>query len=366
VAIRSTVRAPTVQERRRAHRLEHVEVVVAGSAVSAQADGNARAEVTGHGRDAARQLHVALGVVRYGDVMRLERGNLRGGDPHAVRREHPRAEESQSLQIGDRGCLAALLRRFRFVRRLGQVDEGRHAMALRQLARRHQRRAVERVHRMRRHGRRDERVLPEFLDQRLRPRQSIGRRLGVGRRELDDRLAEHAAQSGRPRFTGDLLFEVIHVGVGRGAGLDHLERSQPRARAHELGGYGASLRRKDVLLQPLHERQVIGEAAVHHHRRVRVRVDQAGHDDAAPRLDRLAAAELLGDRLGRVHPDDVGAVDGDPSGRQHPGVVVHGDDGAVGDDERDLTRLGLLRAGGRDREQRRDNRGNRALHIRAL
>ena len=33
---------------------------------------------------------------------------------------------------------------------------------------------------------------------------------------------------------GDLFLEVIHVGVGRRPRLDHLERGQPRAGAHEL------------------------------------------------------------------------------------------------------------------------------------
>ena len=46
-----------------------------------------------------------------------------------------------------------------------------------------------------------------------------------GDRELDDRLAEHAAQPGLLGDLRDLFLEVIHVRVGRRAGLDHLERA---------------------------------------------------------------------------------------------------------------------------------------------
>ena len=70
-----------------------------------------------------------------------------------------------------------------------------------------------------------------------------------GDRELDDRLAEDAAQARRARRPRDLLLEVVHVGVGRRPRLDHLERRQPRAGAHELRRDGLRFGREDVLLR---------------------------------------------------------------------------------------------------------------------
>ncbi len=167
----------------------------------------------------------------------------------------PGPEEAEAVEVRDRRGLEALLRGLHLVACFGEVDDRRHAVRARQLARRRQRGAVERVHRVRRHRRRDQRIALELVDERLGAGERVGRRLRVGHRKLDDRLTEHAAQPGRLRLPRDLLLEVVHVGVGRRAGLDHLERRQPRARADELGRHGLGLGREDVLVQPLHQRR---------------------------------------------------------------------------------------------------------------
>ena len=88
VAISSAVRALTtrgslrhelVQKRRLAHRLEHVEVVVAGGAVGAEAERDAGLQVLQHRRGAARQLHVAFGVVRHADAVLLQEHGISSG-----------------------------------------------------------------------------------------------------------------------------------------------------------------------------------------------------------------------------------------------------------------------------------------------
>ena len=71
---------------------------------------------------------------------------------------------------------------------VGQSPRRRRSVAL-----------VQRVHRVRRRRRRDQVVALELLDERLGPRQRLGRRLRVRHREPDDRLAQHAAQARRPR-----------------------------------------------------------------------------------------------------------------------------------------------------------------------
>ena len=97
-----------------------------------------------------------------------------------------------------------------------------------------QHRGVERVHRVRRKRRRDQIVAGELLDERRRRAPARRRRFRIGDRKLDDGLAEHAAQPALARRPRDLLLEVIHVGIRRRPRLDHLERGQPGADAHEL------------------------------------------------------------------------------------------------------------------------------------
>ena len=87
--------------------------------------------------------------------------------PHAVRGQHAGPEEAEAVEIRHRRRLEALLRGLHLVARLGEMNQRRHAVPLRQLARGRQRRAVERVHRVRRHRRRDQRIVLERRDERL-------------------------------------------------------------------------------------------------------------------------------------------------------------------------------------------------------
>ena len=86
---------------------------------------------------------------------------------------------------------------------------------------------------------------------------AIGRRLGVRHRELNDRLPEHAANACLARRASDLLLEVIHVGIRRRTRLDHLEGGESRAGAHEFRADGLGLSRENVLLQPVHQREIV-------------------------------------------------------------------------------------------------------------
>ena len=181
--------------------------------------------------------------------------------------------------------------------------------------------------RVRRDRRDDQRSSLNALMKRFGARQPVGRRLRVGDRELDDRLAEHAAQPGVPRRLRDLLLEVIHVGDTSSS-----PTRSSRARrgacpiADELRRHGLGFRREDVLLQPVHQRQVVGEAAVHHHRRMRVRVDQAGqHDLIAARRSSAPRNSAPRSRPALSDVDDVGAVDRDGARRQHLVRCVRGD-----------------------------------------
>ena len=81
----------------------------------------------------------------------------------------------------------------------------------------------------------------------------------VGHREVDEGLAEDGAQARLVDRARGVGLEVVHVGEGRRAALDHLEGGEQRAVVDELGRDVLALGGKDVLGQPLVERQVVGE-----------------------------------------------------------------------------------------------------------
>ncbi|MPM67171.1 hypothetical protein SDC9_114088 [bioreactor metagenome] len=70
---------------------------------------------------------------------------------------------------------------------------------------------------------------------------------------------------------GDATFQ--HFGAGQaGSVIDELRR--------EVGAFG----RPDVFLQPLHQRQVVGDASHQGHRGMGVQIDQAGDQDVVVKL----------------------------------------------------------------------------------
>ena len=69
---------------------------------------------------------------------------------------------------------------------------------------------------------------------------------------------------------------------------------------------------------------------------MRVGIDQPWHHDGAGRVDRVAAAGISPRSPSRYRPSTMSrAVDGDGAALDDAPAAVHGDDGAVGDDERD-------------------------------
>ena len=236
---------------------------------------------------------------------------MSSGDTHtpcaaSVRGPH----RPTSLQVPRRRRVGQGQRRVDLGAGLGQVDEQRHLVLVGQGAARLQRRGLQRVERVRRHRRRDQRRGPStaVMNRSVRASPSSGV-LASGHRELDDRLAEDAAEAGLARGASDLLLEVVHVGEGGRARPDHLERGQPRAGPDERRRDRLGLGREDVLLQPVHQVEVAAQPAEQHHRRVPVGVDQPGQHDLAGAVDGLARLEGGGDGRRRVHADDVGAVD---------------------------------------------------------
>ena len=101
------------------------------------------------------------------------------------------------------------------------------------------------------------------------------------------------AHAGLERRLERGIGKEIHVVEARDAAAQHLGAGGKRAIAHKLGGDMALLGRPDVLLEPAHQRQVVGQPAHQRHRCVRVRVDQPGDEDVLGELDALIAGEAL-------------------------------------------------------------------------
>ena len=86
---------------------------------------------------------------------------------------------------------------------------------------------------------------------------------------------------------------------------------------------------------------------------MRAGVDQARHDHGPAGIDRVFRPVAGGDRGRCVDRDDVAPVDGHGAGRQDAAATVHGDDGAVGHDQRHRPRRRLSEKHGTGQQQNR-------------
>ena len=138
---------------------------------------------------------------------------------------------------------------------------------------------------MRRDGRDDQRVAFPLVRELLDVLHAFVPGFIVGRGKIEQRLAEHGTHSGFRRLFGNGVLEVIHIHERRRAAFDHLQTAELGPPAHKLFIDVFGFSRKDVFLQPLHQHEVVGDAAKQDHRHMRVGVDESRHDDARSRID---------------------------------------------------------------------------------
>ena len=194
------------------------------------------------------------------------------------------------------------------------------------------------VERVRGHRRNHQRVVAEPLEEALGELQGVGGRFGVGHREADNGLAQHAAH---PGFLGHFrrhVLEVVHVGKGGGSAEQHFQRGQARAPADEVGRYVLGLGGEDELVQPVLQIPVVGDAAEQRHGGVRVGIDEAGRQDGVGAVDALLRLEARVD--GRLGPDshDALAANGDGAVLDDAVLRVLGDEIAAAPDPIDRLR----------------------------
>jgi hypothetical protein len=177
-------------------------------------------------------------------------------------------------------------------------------------------------------GRLDERVAVPVLDEAAAEQEGVFERLGVGRGEDEDRLAQQGAHADLGHLLGDGLFIIEHVGERRDAGADHLGAGDARAQLDELRCDELALDGHQVA-QPDVEAQVVVQAAHEGHGDVGVGVNQAGHDDRIGAVDRLGGVVGGSDLVGRANGDDGVAADGHRAVFEHVVLLIHRDDGSA-------------------------------------
>src|SRR5271154_4407609 len=122
----------------------------------------------------------------------------------------------------------------------------------------------------------DERIAFPVVEEFLGVGEGLGERFIVWRGKIDDGFTEDAAHACFFGGAGDGVFEVVHVRVSGGAAAQHFQDCQARAPDGEVFGDVARFGGKYVIVQPLVERQIIGDAAKQAHGGVGVAVDEAG------------------------------------------------------------------------------------------
>ena len=150
--------------------------------------------------------------------------------------------------------------------------------------------------------------------------------LRIGASLVNDRSGNHCAHSAGLDNIRDNVGKVIHVDKHRGTAAYHLPAREFRADANEVRVDKLDLRRKNIVVQPVHERQVVCHAAQQGHRGMRVAVDEAGHDNP------VVASQVLGGYVSRVHIrgrgkcNDQTVLDCDRAAFNDRLVLIHCDD----------------------------------------
>ena len=163
--------------------------------------------------------------------------------------------------------------------------------------------------------------------------------LHLGHHLVDVRIEVVAAQHGADAQPFDRLhaavFEIVHVDERRHAAQQHLDHAERHAQRHVVGRL-ARLERPYIVVEPLHQGDVVGIAALQRHGRMAMRIHKARHQEPARAVDDphagTAGAERVGFGAGRSDERDAVARDAH-SPREGSGFVPgrrHRQDRCVG------------------------------------
>ncbi len=188
------------------------------------------------------------------------------GRPDDVCADGRAFEEADGFEHVDARGAIGVLGILHFERRLRKVDADRHPVLHRRRAGRRKLFRIERVVGVRPENRRDAIVLSEpALDELVALLDGVAGVLGIGAALIDHRGGDHGTHAAAVDDLGDRIRVVVHVDEGGGAAANHLPARELGADAYELGVDKLDLGREDVVVQPVHQREVVGNAAQQGH-----------------------------------------------------------------------------------------------------
>ena len=271
--------------------LQHIQIVVAGSAIRAQANANALVQHCRYRCDTACQLQVALRVVRYTHVLGSHDIHILVGQMYAVRSNSTQLKHAQLIHQLNR-CHAMLFDnginlKFSFAQMhldfcLVGSSLGNNLF---QIINRTSIRSVWTV------GDADTAIIIALPV--LRQHGVFCQLYILVRRYADQAAAEVGADTGFGAGTRNVLHEGVHVGKTGSTALQHFYDAQ-HCTPVDVVSIHLVLNRPDFVLQPVHERHIVGIAAQQRHRNVAVGVDHTGSSQLA-----LAVHDFVGSKVCR-------------------------------------------------------------------
>src|ERR1700730_3773699 len=101
--------------------------------------------------------------------------------------------------------------------------------------------------------------------------------------EFKDSLTQYATDSSFFLNSRNHIFEVIHVGISCDPATEHFEHSKPGAPEDKVLGNVSRFSGEYVLLEPIIERVIFGDAAKKAHRGMRVAINHSRQNQCADR-----------------------------------------------------------------------------------
>ena len=300
-----------LEEGRRAQLLPHVQVVVRTGSVRGHRHRHPFAQHPRHGGHAARNLHVALRVVRNRDAARGEDRDVLVRHVDAVRSDRTGSQHPQPVEVADRRGAVTFAHDAHLVLRLGDVRHQQQPVAFGQLAAPHEVFGRNRIGGVRRDG--DAHAVaaggqPHGLPDPGQHLVDVAVEVVAPQHGTDAQPLDHADAA---------VLEIVHIDERRDAAQQHLDDAQLHAERHVVGRL-ARLEGPDEFVEPPHQRKVIGPAALQRHGRVAMGVHQPRHDQPPPAVDLPQAgmrrAELRRGRFVGRHQRDAVARDAHRSG----------------------------------------------------
>ena len=150
----------------------------------------------------------------------------------------------------------------------------------------------------------------------------------VARRKIDRDDADRGTHAAGKRGARRSLRVEIHVAEAGDAAAQHLGAGEQRAVVDEFRGDVLRLGGPDGVIQPPHERHVVGQPAHQRHRRMRVQVDQTGNQRVTRQVEAARCIVARGRVRGRKDGDDFPVLDRDTVVIEHRCVGFDGNDPA--------------------------------------